>query len=89
MEGLLNLFETGKLEICDKYNFNLPQIHSDTDWIKLVTTFMKNSEKFSTYVEQMDDSVFDQSFIDEKRGTCLRNIEAIIERSYYHLGQIS
>jgi hypothetical protein len=27
-------------------------------------------------------------FVDEKYGTYLRNIEAMIEHSYYHLGQI-
>ena len=50
---------------------------------------MKNSEKFAAYVEEMEDSFFDQLFIDEKYGTCLRNIEAVIEHNYYHLGQIS
>jgi len=51
--------------------------------------FLKNSEKFADKVEQMDDSIFDQAFIDEKYGTILRNIEGVIEHSYYHLGQIT
>lgn len=37
----------------------------------------------------MEDRIFDQPFIDEKYGTVLRNIEGVIEHSYYHLGQIS
>ena len=37
----------------------------------------------------MNDSIFDHPFIDGKYGSYLRNIEGIIEHSYYHLGQIS
>jgi hypothetical protein len=37
----------------------------------------------------MEDYIFDKPFIDEKYGTFLRNIEGVIEHSYYHLGQIS
>jgi hypothetical protein len=87
--GLLNAFENGKLEISDKYSFDLPKIHSEADWNKLVTDFLYNSEKFANQVEQMDDSIFDKPFVDEKYGSYLRNIEAVIEHSYYHLGQIS
>lgn len=89
LEGLLTAFEYGKLEISDKYSFDLPQIHSGADWDKLVTDFLVNSEKFANQVEKMNDSIFDQPFIDEKYGSYLRNIEGVIEHSYYHLGQIS
>lgn len=89
LEGLLSAFETGRLEISDKYSFDLPQIKSESDWDKLVTDFLSNSQKFADKVEQMEDNIFDQAFIDEKYGTFLRNIEGVIEHSYYHLGQIS
>ena len=89
LEGLLNAFEKGELEISDKYSFNLPQIQSEADWKELVTKFLSNSEKFASQVEQMDESLFDQPFVDEKYGSYLRNIEGVIEHSYYHLGQIS
>lgn len=89
LEGLLNAFESGKLEISDKYSFDLPPIRSEADWNKLVTAFLANSEKFVRSVEQMDDNIFDQPFVDEKYGSYLRNIEGVIEHSYYHLGQIS
>lgn len=87
--GLLNAFEKGKLEISDKFSFDLPSINSESEWNKMVTDFLSNSEKFADRVEQMEDSIFDQPFIDEKYGTFLRNIEGVIEHSYYHLGQIS
>lgn len=89
LKGLLDAFEKGKLEISDKYSFDLPPIHSEADWNVLVTDFLNNAEKFALKVEQMENPIFDQPFIDKKYGTYLRNIEGVIEHSYYHLGQIS
>ncbi len=87
--GLLQAFENGKLEISDKFSFDLPPIRSELDWNNLVAELISNSEKFADSVEQMEDSSFDEPFIDEKYGTLLRNIEGVIEHGYYHLGQIS
>lgn len=89
LSGLLNAFDNGKLEINDKFSFDLPHIQSAEDWNKLVTDFLDNSEKFANQVEHMNDIIFDQPFVNEKYGTYLRNIEGVIEHSYYHLGQIS
>ncbi|HRP57211.1 DUF1572 domain-containing protein [Agriterribacter sp.] len=88
LAGLLSAFENGRLEISDKYSFDLSQMKSAADWNELVTTFLNNSEKFANSVEQMDDSIFDRPFVNEKYGSYLRNIEGVIEHSYYHLGQI-
>ncbi len=87
--GLLDAFKTGKLEIKDKYSFDLPPIESEDEWNQLVSTFLDNSEKFAAHIEQMDDNKFDEPFFCEKYGTFLRNIEGVIEHSYYQLGQIS
>ncbi|MFN4027880.1 MAG: DUF1572 domain-containing protein [Flavobacterium sp.] len=89
LEGLLNAFESGKLEISDKFSFDLPPINSEAEWQTIVANFLEHSERFAVKVEQMEDTLFDQPFIDEKYGTFLRNIEGVIEHSYYHLGQIS
>lgn len=89
LAGLLTAFENGRLNISDKYSFDLPPITSETDWNKLVTDFLDNAEKFADKIERTEDPVFDQVFFDEKYGTFLRNIEGVIEHSYYHLGQIS
>ena len=89
LAGLLNVFNGGQLEISDKYSFNLPEIKSEKEWSKLVNDFLNNSEKFANHVEQMTESMLDQPFIDEKYGSFLRNIEGVIEHSYYHLGQVS
>ena len=89
LAGLLNVFNGGGLEIKDKYSFDLPEIKSEKDWNKLVNDFLNNSEMFAKQVEQMDESMLDQPFVEEKYGSYLRNIEGVIEHSYYHLGQVS
>ena len=89
LAGLLHAFQNGRLEISDKFSFDLPSIRSEEDWHALLHTFLGNAEKFADAVEEMDDPLFDRPFVDEKYGSYLRNIEAVIEHSYYHLGQIS
>lgn len=89
LEGLLNVFNGGNLDINDKYSFDLPEIQSEIDWNKLVNSFLINSENFINQIEQLDDNILDAPFMDDKYGTYLRNIEGVIEHSYYHLGQIS
>lgn len=88
LSGLLTAFEAGKLEISDKYSFDLPEITEMNDWNKLRSDFLTNAALFADKVEQLDPKVFDQPFFDEKYGSYLRNIEGVIEHSYYHLGQI-
>lgn len=88
LNGLLAAFETGKLEISDKYSFDLPDITEKDDWDKLLSDFLINAALFADKVEQLDTEIFDQPFFDEKYGSYLRNIEGIIEHCYYHLGQI-
>jgi hypothetical protein len=89
LAGLIIVFNGDKLEISDKYSFDLSPIQSETDWLKLVATFLDNAEKFADQVESLSEEILDQPFVDEKYGTYLRNIEGVIEHSYYHLGQIS
>lgn len=89
LQGLLQVFNGGPLEIRDKYSFDLPEIKSESDWNKLVDTFLSNAELFASKVEQMDERILDQPFVDEKYGSYYRNIEGVIEHSYYHLGQVS
>jgi len=88
LSGILNVFNGGLLEIEDQYSFNLPPIHLEADWKKLVEEFLANSAAFADKVAQMPDEKLDQVFVNEKYGTYLRNIEGVIEHSYYHLGQI-
>ena len=89
LAGLLKVIDGGPLDISDKYSFDLPAIRSEEDWNKLVNEFLNNSELFTERVSQMPDEKFDLPFAEEKYGTYLRNIEGVIEHSYYHLGQIA
>ncbi len=88
LEGILHVFDGGKLEISDQYSFNLPAVETEADWEKLVTLLLDNAEKFAGSVEKMDDELLGQVFVDEKYDTYLRNIQGVLEHSYYHLGQI-
>jgi hypothetical protein len=89
LKGLLQVFEGGNLEIKDKFSFDMPEIVSETDWLNLVNEFVSNAERFINHVEKMDDNLLTQPFVKEEYGSYLRNIEAQIEHSYYHLGQVS
>lgn len=89
LKGVLSVFEGGNLEIKDKYSFDMTEIISETDWLNLVNEFVSNAEKFINHVEKMDDNLLSQPFVKEEYGSYLRNIEAQIEHSYYHLGQVS
>ncbi|MCL7752211.1 DUF1572 domain-containing protein [Polaribacter sp. Z022] len=87
--GVLNVFEGGKLEIRDKYSFDAPKITSESEWISLKNTLFTNAEKFANYIESLSETELESVFVDEKYGTYYRNIEGMIEHSYYHLVQIS
>ena len=89
LKGLIQVMDGGELEIRDKYSFDLPEIKSAADWNSLVQNFLEHAVIFADQVEQMNEDHFHQPFVDVKYGNYARNIEAIIEHSYYHLGQIS
>lgn len=89
LAGIINVFENNSLDIKDKYSFECPIIESDKDWESLLNSFLINSEKIVDYANQLTETKFDEVFVDEKYGNYRRNLEGIIEHSYYHLGQIS
>ena len=89
LKGVLQVFEGGTLDIRDKYSFDMPALRSENDWQNLVNDFMKYAEAYIQQVEKMDEAQLQQPFVKEEYGTYLRNIEAQIEHSYYHLGQIT
>ncbi|KRB56806.1 hypothetical protein [Flavobacterium sp. Root186] len=88
INGINNVFKGGPLDIKDKFSFDFPPITSQEDWQIFLDKFWNAAEEFASFTEQMPDEKLDQIFIDEKYGTYKRNIEAMIEHSYYHLGQI-
>ncbi len=89
LAGVADFFESGALEIRDKYSFDLPAIESEKDWDDLRNTLFNSAERFAGLVEQMSGEELAQVFLDEKYGDYRRNIEGMIEHGYYHLGQVS
>lgn len=88
ISGILHVFDGGNLEIKDKFSFDFLPIQSQAEWDNFLNRFWNDSELFASFVEQMTDEKLDEDFVDEKYGTYIRNVEAMIEHSYYHLGQI-
>lgn len=89
LAGVLQVLNGGRLDMHDKHSFNLPPISSEADWHQLVDELLSSAEAFVERTAQLTDEELDTPFADPKYGTNQRNIEAIIEHSYYHFGQIS
>lgn len=89
LEGLLQVCNGGPLEIRDQYSFDMPPVTTASDWDSLVQRFLHNAESFAAAVEVMPETQLEQPFVEEKYGSWLRNIEGVIEHSYYHFGQVS
>ncbi|MBK9190119.1 MAG: DUF1572 domain-containing protein [Crocinitomicaceae bacterium] len=87
--GVLNVIKGGNLEIRDKFSFDMPDINSEAKWKILKDDFLKNTEDLACQVEKLSEEKLNEIFSDERYGTYCRNIEALIEHGYYHLGQIS
>lgn len=88
ISGVSKVLEGGTLDIQDKFSFDSPPIKSEQDWRELVNKFCTNSEKFIDLVETMTDKKLLSDFVNKKYGTYFRNIDVMIEHTYYHLGQI-
>jgi len=87
INGINQVFNGGTLDIKDKFSFDFPPIQSQEQWNTFLNKFWTDAEHFASLVEQMPDEKLDEGFVDVKYGTYKRNIEAMIEHSYYHLGQ--
>lgn len=88
INGIKNVFVNGKLEIKDIYSFEFPPIESENEWKKFLNKFWNDTEKLAILIEKISEEKLEQTFAEEKYGTYLRNIEGMIEHSYYHLAQI-
>lgn len=86
--GVKQVFGGGSLDIKDKFSFDFPPIESQGEWENFLAKFFTDAEEFATLVEQMPEEKLAEAFVDEKYGTYQRNIDGMIEHSYYHLGQI-
>ena len=89
INGINQVFKGGKLTIKDKYSFDFPIIVSQAAWQNFLIKFWTDTENLLNLIEQLPENKLDQVFVDQKYGTYKRNIEGLIEHSYYHLGQIA
>lgn len=88
INGINKVFAGGTLDIKDKYSFDFPEIKSQTEWNSILNELWNNAELFANFVEKLPENKLSEHFVEEKYGTYQRNVEAMIEHSYYHLGQI-
>lgn len=88
IHGVMQVLKGGKLEISDKYSFDMNAFNEDEDWINLRSRIFTNAEEFSLALESLPDSILETHFVKEEYGTYRRNMEVMIEHCYYHLGQI-
>jgi hypothetical protein len=88
LSGVLRALETGVLDIKDQFSFDMPPLNRESDWIALQQKIWDDAENFASFVQNMTPEQLNADFVNPKYGTVERNINAIIEHSYYHLGQI-
>jgi hypothetical protein len=88
IKGINNVLKGRSLDISDKFSFEFLPISSQTEWENFLGGFWNDAEEFASLIEQMGEEKLNVVFVDERYGTYLRNIDGMIEHSYYHLGQI-
>lgn len=86
--GINEVFRGGNLEIKDEFSFDFPPIQNREEWISFLNTFWRDAEEFAGFVEKMSEEKLQEDFGVAKYGNYRRNIDAMIEHAYYHLGQI-
>ncbi len=72
----------------DKLSFDHPPIKSAGEWQKLLENHWSEVEQFACLVEELPESIYGDTFGEEKYGNYYRNIMGIIEHTHYHMGQI-
>lgn len=88
IRGILNVLQGGPLETQDNLSFEHPPVNSMLEWENLLQKTLTDAKKFADAVEELPDSKLEETFVEEKNGNYYRNIQGVIEHSYYHLGQI-
>lgn len=88
INGINAVFNGGTLDIRDAFSFDFAPITSQEEWEAFLIRFWNDSENFAKYTEQLSEEQLQAAFVDEKYGSYQRNIDAMIEHAYYHLGQI-
>jgi hypothetical protein len=88
IKGLNEFFHKGALTISDTYSFDFPPITCEEDWNHIKSILFSEASIFATTVEKFTETELNEIFVKKEYGTFERNIDAMIEHCYYHLGQI-
>ena len=89
VSGVLNVLRGGPLTIRDKYSFDMPTLAEEDNWAQLRSDLETNAMAIVQEVEKLSNEQLEKNFVKPEYGTFRRNLEGLIEHSYYHLGQIS
>jgi len=88
LHGVAQVFKGGDLKIRDAYSFDFPPMESQIQWDAFLEKFWKETEEFAILIEALSDDQLKAAFIKDDYGTFQRNIDGMIEHTYYHLGQV-
>lgn len=89
VQGVLQVLQGGELTIRDKFSFDAPPIESVDEWEDVKKNFFSNVRQFSARIHELSEADLARPFVKEEYGDYRRNIEGMIEHTYYHFGQIS
>ena len=89
LEGLLPVFQGLPLNIHDAHSFQFHRPITSAEWNTQVNHLLQLAETFAILTESLPNEKLSAPFVKPEYGTWQRNIEAVIEHSYYHLGQIT
>lgn len=88
VDAMLKVLQGGYLDAHDKFSYDCPPITSAEQWNALLAKTWSDAEHFTLLVDQLPDNKLAETFADEKYGTYYRNLQGVIEHTYYHMGQI-
>ncbi len=87
--GVLQVLRGGSLDIKDQYSFDFAPITSQQQWDDILHRLWADAEAFAQLVALLNPDDLEAPFTDVKYGSYQRNIDAMIEHCYYHLGQVT
>jgi hypothetical protein len=82
------VLDGGPLDIKDKFSFQYEEVESAEDWERMVRQFCADAEKLIEQVGKLSPNELLADFAGLDYGSTQRNIDVLIEHSYYHLGQM-
>lgn len=89
VKAITRVLEGKDIDAHDKFSYDHPDFGSEAEWKSFVESCLKDAEKLVSLIENLNDSILNNIFIEEKFGTYHRNFLGLIEHSHYHLGQIT